>query len=99
MTMSRLATLHNASNKEQIKTYQSTVVVSLKDADISVRRRALDLLFVMCDSTNAESIVDELITYLVAADAGIREQMVLKIAVLAEKVRGGGKGGYKEDGI
>ncbi|GMH55286.1 hypothetical protein TrRE_jg11905, partial [Triparma retinervis] len=85
MTMSRLATLHNASNKEQIKTYQSTVVVSLKDADISVRRRALDLLFVMCDSTNAESIVDELITYLVAADAGIREQMVLKIAVLAEK--------------
>jgi hypothetical protein len=37
--MSRLATLHNASNKEQIKTYQSTVVVSLKDADISVRRR------------------------------------------------------------
>ena len=39
----------------------------------------------MTDQTNAESIVDELITYLVAADAGIREQMVLKIAVLSEK--------------
>ncbi|GMH47741.1 hypothetical protein TrVE_jg8936 [Triparma verrucosa] len=85
MTMSRLAVLHNNTNKEQIKTFQSVVVHSLKDADISVRRRALDLLFVMCDQTNAESIVDELITYLVAADAGIREQMVLKIAVLAEK--------------
>ena len=61
------------------------MLVSLKDADISVRRRALDLLFVMCDETNAETIVDELITYLVSADAAIREQMVLKIAILAEK--------------
>ena len=85
MTMSRLAMLHNEANKEQIKSFQSVVVHSLKDADISVRRRALDLLFVMTDATNAESIVDELVTYLVAADSGIREQMVLKIAVLSEK--------------
>ncbi len=84
MTMSRLASLHDI-NKDQIKSYQSTVIISLKDADISVRRRALDLLFVMCDKSNAEVIVEELITYLVAADAGIKEQMVLKIAVLAER--------------
>jgi len=84
MTMSRLAMLHDV-NKDQIKQFQDTVVVSLKDADISVRRRALDLLFVMCDKDNVENIVTELITYLVAADAAIKEQMVLKIAVLAEK--------------
>ena len=84
MTMSRLATLHDI-NKENIKRHQSTVVMSLKDADISVRRRALDLLFVMTDETNAVAIIDELITYLVTADEMIREQMVLKIAVLAEK--------------
>ena len=84
MTMARLANLHDV-DKEQIKRHQQTVLISLKDADISVRKRALNLLFVMCDESNAEVIVDELITYLVAADAGIREQMVLKIAILAEK--------------
>jgi AP-2 complex subunit alpha len=68
-----------------IKKHQATVLVSLKDADISVRRRALDLLFVMCDTDNAERIVDELVAHLVVADAAIREEMVLKIAILAEK--------------
>ncbi len=30
---------------------------SLRDADISVRKRALDLLYVMTDETNAEEVV------------------------------------------
>lgn len=83
MTMSRLAQLEGGA--DSVKKYQATVLVSLKDADISVRRRALDLLFVMCDTDNAERIVDELITNLSVADAAIREEMVLKIAILAEK--------------
>jgi len=39
----------------------------------------------MCDTDNAERIVDELVAHLVLADAAIREEMVLKIAILAEK--------------
>lgn len=84
MTMAKLAQLDGGS-AEGVKKHQATVLVSLKDADISVRRRALDLLFVMCDSDNAERIVDELVAHLVLADAAIREEMVLKIAILAEK--------------
>lgn len=84
MTMAKLAQLDGGS-AEGVKKHQATVLVSLKDADISVRRRALDLLFVMCDSDNAERIVDELVNHLVLADAAIREEMVLKIAILAEK--------------
>lgn len=83
MTMAKLAQLDGSA--ESIKKHQATVLVSLKDADISVRRRALDLLFVMCDTDNAERIVDELVAHLVLADAAIREEMVLKIAILAEK--------------
>lgn len=83
MTMAKLAQLEGSA--EAIKKHQATVIVSLKDADISVRRRALDLLFVMCDTDNAERIVDELVAHLVLADAAIREEMVLKIAILAEK--------------
>eukprot|EP00549_Striatella_unipunctata_P000558 CAMPEP_0118681924 /NCGR_PEP_ID=MMETSP0800-20121206/5207_1 /TAXON_ID=210618 ORGANISM="Striatella unipunctata, Strain CCMP2910" /NCGR_SAMPLE_ID=MMETSP0800 /ASSEMBLY_ACC=CAM_ASM_000638 /LENGTH=996 /DNA_ID=CAMNT_0006578271 /DNA_START=40 /DNA_END=3030 /DNA_ORIENTATION=- len=83
MTMAKLAQLEGST--DGIKKHQATVLVSLKDADISVRRRALDLLFVMCDTDNAERIVDELVAHLVLADAAIREEMVLKIAILAEK--------------
>ncbi|KAL7506324.1 hypothetical protein ACHAXN_003634 [Cyclotella atomus] len=83
-TMAKLAQIDEAS-VEGAKNHQATVLVSLKDADISVRRRALDLLFVICDTDNAERIVDELVAHLVVADASIREEMVLKIAILAEK--------------
>lgn len=83
MTMAKLAQIEGGA--DTIKKHQATVLVSLKDADISVRRRALDLLFVMCDTDNAERIVDELVNHLQLADAAIREEMVLKIAILAEK--------------
>jgi AP-2 complex subunit alpha len=83
MTMAKLAQLEGSA--DTVKKFQSTVSVSLKDADISVRRRALDLLFVMCDTDNAQTIVSELLEHVVLSDAAIREEMVLKIAILAEK--------------
>ena len=74
-----------ADSLESIKTHQETIIESLKDKDISVRRRALDLLYSMCDSTNARRIVSELLQYLQVADFAIKEEIVLKIAILAEK--------------
>lgn len=55
LTMAKLAQLEGTA--ESIKKHQATVLVSLKDADISVRRRALDLLFVMCDTDNASALL------------------------------------------
>ncbi|GLI58947.1 hypothetical protein VaNZ11_000735 [Volvox africanus] len=65
--------------------YQDTVMISLKDPDVSIRRRALDLLFTMCDASSAPQVVSELLKYLVTADFSVREELVLKIAILAEK--------------
>ncbi|TYZ67830.1 hypothetical protein PybrP1_009022 [[Pythium] brassicae (nom. inval.)] len=83
-SMYRLVRLEG--DAEALKQHKSTVLFSLKDADNSVRRRALDLLFSMCDSANALEIVGELVTYLAVAEEGaIREELVLKAAILAEK--------------
>lgn len=71
--------------QESIKRHQAQIITSLKDPDISIRRRALDLLFGMCDVTNAKDIVEELLQYLTTADFGIREELALKAAILAEK--------------
>ncbi|ORY02742.1 adaptin N terminal region-domain-containing protein [Clohesyomyces aquaticus] len=82
------AMTHLAARSETldpIKKHQSIIIGSLRDRDISVRRQGLDLLYSMCDPTNAQAIVNELLRYLQSADYAIREEMVLKIAILTEK--------------
>ncbi|KAH7838795.1 hypothetical protein Vadar_031259 [Vaccinium darrowii] len=68
-----------------IKRHQAQIITSLKDPDISIRRRALDLLYGMCDVSNAKDIVEELLQYLSSADFAMREELALKAAILAEK--------------
>ncbi|KAG1465925.1 hypothetical protein G6F46_002595 [Rhizopus delemar] len=82
-TMSHLAAC--VDSLEPIKRHQETILMSLRDKDISVRRRGLDLLYSMCDTSNAKVVVSELLRYLQVADYAMREEMVLKIAILAEK--------------
>jgi len=74
-----------AETLDPIKKHQDIIIGSLKDRDITVRRQGLDLLYSMCDSTNSQKIVHELLKYLQTADYAIREEMVLKIAILTEK--------------
>mmetsp|Transcript_39785 Transcript_39785/g.88425 ORF Transcript_39785/g.88425 Transcript_39785/m.88425 type:complete len:1123 (+) Transcript_39785:142-3510(+) len=81
--LSRLALLPDIL--AAIRHQQPTVVGALRDPDVSIRKRAMDLLFTMCDASNAAEVVDELLKYLVVADFSMREELVLKIAVLAEK--------------
>ncbi|KAF7306928.1 hypothetical protein MIND_00485400 [Mycena indigotica] len=82
-TMAHLAA--RADSLAPIKKQQNIIILSLRDKDISVRRRALDLLYSMCDVDNSELIVGELLRYLAVADYALREEMVLKIAILTEK--------------
>lgn len=52
---------------------------------MSVRKRALDLLFSTCNGKNSVEIVGELLNYLIIADFSMREELTLKIAILAER--------------
>ncbi|XP_076971435.1 AP-2 complex subunit alpha-2 isoform X6 [Tamandua tetradactyla] len=71
---------------EAVKTHIETVISALKtERDVSVRQRAVDLLYAMCDRSNAQQIVAEMLSYLETADYSIREEIVLKVAILAEK--------------
>uniref|UniRef100_A0A8C5H2B9 AP-2 complex subunit alpha n=1 Tax=Gouania willdenowi TaxID=441366 RepID=A0A8C5H2B9_GOUWI len=71
---------------EAVKTHIETVINALKtERDVSVRQRAVDLLYSMCDRSNAKQIVAEMLSYLENADYSIREEIVLKVAIQAEK--------------
>lgn len=86
---------------EAVKKHQDTVINALKtERDVSVRQRAIDLLYAMCDKTNAEEIVAEMLSYLETADYSIREEMVsghsyrlaLKLTSLSVGVESGNSG-------
>ncbi|KAJ2708655.1 hypothetical protein H4R19_004642, partial [Coemansia spiralis] len=68
-----------------LKQYQGVIIQSLRDRDTSVRRRALDLLYSMCDVDSSRAIVGELLRHMALADTALREEMALKVAILTEK--------------
>ncbi|XP_039034276.1 AP-2 complex subunit alpha-2-like [Hibiscus syriacus] len=74
-----------ADVQEIIKRHQAQIITSLKDPDISICRRALDLLYGMCDVTNARTLLKNVAGYLSSADFKMREELSLKAAILAEK--------------
>ncbi|KAJ3276171.1 hypothetical protein HDV01_005619 [Terramyces sp. JEL0728] len=66
--------------------YQNLVIQCLNEKeDISIRRRALDLLYSMCNKENARVTVEEMLNYLSNSDYEFQEELVLKIAIVAEK--------------
>ena len=85
LSLNAMAILAARYDNVPIKKYLPSVLQFLRDRDISLRRKAVDLLYCLCDSTNVNMIVSELLKYLQAADLAIREEMVHRIAILAEK--------------
>lgn len=61
----RMAHIEEAA--QQFKKHQDSIIKSLKDKDVSLRRRALDVLYSMCDSHNSELVVGQLLEYLEVA--------------------------------
>jgi AP-2 complex subunit alpha len=68
-----------------IQQQEESIVASCQDKDVSVRRQALDVLYRMCDESNGARIIAELLKLLSSTDDQIKDLMVLRIAILAEK--------------
>ena len=61
---------------EELLYFSLSLSVPQTERDVSVRQRAIDLLYAMCDHANAQTIVEELLRYLEKADYSIRETLV-----------------------
>lgn len=69
----------------QLRDFQKDIMSALKETDISIRKRALDVLFQMCDSNNVEDVIKVLMEHLHSEAYEFREELVLRIAILAER--------------
>ena len=71
-------------NKD-LQKYMSKIMVALREIDISVKRRALQVLFAICDNECCNKILGELLHILPICDLNIREEVIVKICLIAEK--------------
>eukprot|EP00914_Ancora_sagittata_P025670 GHVO01050823.1.p1 GENE.GHVO01050823.1~~GHVO01050823.1.p1 ORF type:complete len:536 (-),score=112.70 GHVO01050823.1:44-1483(-) len=70
---------------QPLKRLVGHLIPQLSESDASLRKQALNLLYVICDKENWQEIVDELLECLKNADADFQEELVVKIAVMVER--------------
>lgn len=86
LVLDALIKLSARSNpKASFREHTEKIFASLHDKDISIRRKAADLLYTMCDSLNYTHIVAKFLDYLPNCDSTLRGEISVRIAVIAEK--------------
>jgi len=68
-----------------VQRHRNTILDCLRDPDISIRRRALDLAFTLVNEANVRVLVRELLAFLEVADAEFKPAMTLQIGLAAEQ--------------
>ncbi|OWB77924.1 hypothetical protein B5S32_g2107 [[Candida] boidinii] len=69
---------------ETVRKNMTDIFNLLKDKDISIKRKALDLIYITCDSTTVEKTCQELLQYLTISDYSMKLEIAVKIAVVSE---------------
>ncbi|XP_065885853.1 AP-1 complex subunit gamma-1-like [Dysidea avara] len=78
-----LRTVHADHNA--VQRHRSTILDCLKDDDISIKRRALELSFALIDENNIRSVVKELISFLDVAAPEFKSYIASNLVAIAEK--------------
>ena len=68
-----------------VQRHRSTIVECLKDGDISIRQRALELIYQLVNPQNVVFLTAELLNYLIIANTEHKASLVSKIMQLVEK--------------
>ncbi|KAJ5074798.1 ap-1 complex subunit gamma [Anaeramoeba ignava] len=71
-----------------IQRQRKTIVNCLHDSDISIRRRALDLVFSLVNQKNAKTLIKELMNYMLESNQELRNDLTSKICLAIEKLNG-----------
>ncbi|KAJ1511735.1 clathrin associated protein complex large subunit [Coelomomyces lativittatus] len=70
---------------QAVQRHRGTILECLRDPDVSIRRRALDLAFALVNAQNVRVMTRELLSFLEIADVEFRPLMVNQLCSCAEK--------------
>ncbi|KAK2765532.1 clathrin associated protein complex large subunit [Arachnomyces sp. PD_36] len=68
-----------------VQRHRNTILECLRDPDISIRRRALDLSFTLINESNVRVLVRELLAFLEVADNEFKPVMTSQIGIAADR--------------
>lgn len=68
-----------------VQRHRNTILDCLRDPDISIRRRALDLSFTLINESNVRVLIRELLAFLEVADNEFKPNMTTQIGIAAER--------------
>lgn len=68
-----------------VQRHRNTILECLRDPDISIRRRALDLSFTLINKSNVRVLIRELLAFLEVADNEFKPTMTSQIGIAADK--------------
>ncbi|KFH43258.1 AP-1 complex subunit gamma-like protein [Hapsidospora chrysogenum ATCC 11550] len=68
-----------------VQRHRNTILECLRDPDISIRRRALDLSFTLINENNVRVLIRELLAFLEVADNEFKPTMTSQIGIAADK--------------
>ncbi|KAI8073286.1 adaptin N terminal region-domain-containing protein [Gongronella butleri] len=70
---------------QAVQRHRNTILDCLRDGDISIRRRALELSFALINEGNVRVLMRELLAFLEVADTEFKQSMTTKISLAAER--------------
>ena len=68
-----------------VQRHRNTILECLRDPDISIRRRALDLSFALINAENVRPLIRELLAFLEIADTEFKLAMTSQICIAADR--------------
>lgn len=68
-----------------VQRHRNTILECLRDPDISIRRRALDLSFTLINESNVRVLIRELLAFLEVADNEFKSTMTSQIGIAADR--------------
>lgn len=70
---------------QAVQRHRVTIVECVKDADISIRRRALELVYALVNESNIRTLTSELLQYLNVCDLEFKPDLTSKICMLVQR--------------
>ncbi|KAL1565654.1 AP-1 complex subunit gamma-2-like isoform X1 [Salvia divinorum] len=72
-------------DSQAVQRHRATILECVKDPDASIRKRALELVYLLVYESNAKSLTKELVDYLEVSDPEFKGDLTAKICSIVEK--------------
>ncbi|KAK2354888.1 AP-1 complex subunit gamma-2 [Trifolium repens] len=74
-----------SADAQAVQRHRATILECVKDSDASIRKRALELVYILVNETNVKPLTKELVDYLEVSDQDFREDLTTKICSIVSK--------------